>query len=56
MSQGKGGKQVRKSAIYLTKDEQASQHEATKRRKTYLKYNWSTTIVKETKQHIHEHM
>ncbi len=56
MSQGKGGKQVRKSAIYLTKDEQASQQEATKSGKTHFKYNWSTTIVKETKEHIHEHM
>ncbi len=56
MSQGRGGKQVRKFATYFIEDEQTFQQEVTKSGKTYFKYNWSTTIVKETKQHIHEHM
>jgi hypothetical protein len=33
-----------------------SQYAATRSARTNFEYNWSTTIVKETGQHLHEHL
>ncbi len=47
---------VKKFANYFILDEQASSRTTTKNAKVDFEYNWFTTIVKKTWQHLHEHL
>jgi len=47
---------VKKSTTYFTTNKQASQCATTKNATTYFECNSFTTIVKEARQHMHEHM
>ncbi len=51
----KEANKVREFATYFITNEHASQNVATRNARADFEYNWSTTVIKETGQHLHEH-